>query len=332
MWSKILKGYLCRIWKILLWCVVTTAAFSVVFFLYDLPVEAVSYAALLSAVPGLLLLIFDFGRFVRHHRMIERIYNMPDHPVPERMPQPQNLLEEDYQRLVGALYQDKLDMESELAAAYADLTDYFTLWAHQIKTPVTAMNLLLQSEDSKGNRDIAAELFKVEQYTDMALQYLRLGSGSNDFLLKSYELDDMIRQAVRKYAKLFISRRMSLDFQETGIRFVTDEKWMVFVIEQILSNALKYTQSGKISIYAKSRETFVIEDTGIGISAEDLPRVFEKGYTGYNGRMDKKATGLGLYLCRQILNKLGHRIEIFSEPDVGTRVYITIKQEIDDNP
>ncbi|MGI6018931.1 MAG: ATP-binding protein [Marvinbryantia sp.] len=189
------------------------------------------------------------------------------------------------------------------------------------------MNLLLQSEDTKENREMAAELFKIEQYTNMALQYLRLGSSTNDFLLQPYAMDDMIRQAVRKYAKLFISSKIALDFQETGITLITDEKWMVFVIEQILSNALKYTKKGKISIYASGNDCLVIEDTGIGISAEDLPRVFEKGYTGYNGRMDKKATGLGLYLCRQILNKLGHKIEIFSKPDEGTRVCITVRQE-----
>lgn len=331
MWSKLLKGYLRRIWMIFLWCGIAVFFFSTVFFLYELPLEAVGYAAILCIVPGAMLLMFDFMRYVSHHKMIERIYAVPEHPIPERMPDAIDLLEDDYQKLVHALYRDKLDMESNLEAAYADLTDYFTAWTHQIKTPISAMNLLLQSEDTKENREMAAELFKIEQYTDMALQYLRLGSSTNDFLLRTYSLDDIIRQAVRKYAKLFIRSKIALDFQETGFTLVTDEKWMVFVIEQILSNALKYTKSGKISIYACGCDSFAVEDTGIGISAEDLPRVFEKGYTGYNGRMDKKATGLGLYLCRQILNKLGHRIEIFSEPGKGTRVSITVKQEENDN-
>ncbi len=326
MWSKLIKGYLRRIWKILLWCAAEVFFFCLVFFLYDLPLEAVGYAAVLCVVPGVMLLVFDFARYVSHHKMIERIYTAPEHPIPERLPDAMDLLEEDYQELVHALYRDKLEMQSSLESSYAELTDYFTVWAHQIKTPISAMNLLLQSEDTKENREMAAELFKIEQYTNMALQYLRLGSSTNDFLLQPYALDDMIRQAVRKYAKLFIGSKISLDFRETGITLITDEKWMVFVIEQILSNALKYTKRGKILIYASGSDSFVIEDTGIGISAEDLPRVFEKGYTGYNGRMDKKATGLGLYLCRQILNKLGHKIEIFSEPDMGTRVCITVKQ------
>lgn len=327
MWSKLIKGYLRRIWKVFLWCAVAAFFFCIVFFLYDLPLEAVGYATILCVVPGALLLTFDFARYVSHHKMIERIYSVPEHPIPERLPEAMDLLEEDYQELVHALYRDKLEMQSSLEAAYAELIDYFTAWTHQIKTPISAMNLLLQSEDTKENREMAAELFKIEQYTNMALQYLRLGSSTNDFLLQPYALDDMIRQAVRKYAKLFISSKIALDYQETGITLITDEKWMVFVIEQILSNALKYTKKGKISIYASGNDCFVIEDTGIGISAEDLPRVFEKGYTGYNGRMDKKATGLGLYLCRQILNKLGHKIEIFSKPDEGTRVCITVRKE-----
>ena len=157
----------------------------------------------------------------------------------------------------------------------------------------------------------------------MVLQYLRLGSTANDFVLQTYDLDDMIRQALRKYARMFIGRKLSVNFSETHQKVLTDEKWMVFVIEQLLSNALKYTNAGTISIYgAEGGQGFVIEDTGIGISAEDLPRIFEKGYTGFNGRRDKKATGLGLYLCKQILDKLGHRIEVASVPGTGTKMTV----------
>ncbi len=185
------------------------------------------------------------------------------------------------------------------------------------------MNLLLQTEESPNAGEMSLELFKIEQYTEMVLQYLRLGSTANDFVLQTYDLDDMIRQALRKYARMFIGRKLSVNFSETHQKVLTDEKWMVFVIEQLLSNALKYTNVGTISIYgAEGGQGFVIEDTGIGISAEDLPRIFEKGYTGFNGRRDKKATGLGLYLCKQILDKLGHRIEVASVPGTGTKMTV----------
>lgn len=113
----------------------------------------------------------------------------------------------------------------------------------------------------------------------------------------------MVRQAVRKYAKVFISKKIQMDFKPTNVYTVTDEKWFVFVLEQLLSNSLKYTKEGKVSIFMEEK-ALVIEDTGIGIPAEDLPRIFEKGFTGYNGREDKKSTGIGLYLCKNIMDKL----------------------------
>ena len=158
----------------------------------------------------------------------------------------------------------------------------------------------------------------------MVLSYIRLGSNENDFVIKEYDLDNIVRQAIRKYAPLFIRKKINLDFQPTTYKVLTDEKWLVFVIEQLLSNAIKYTNKGKISIYPLEDKKLVIEDTGIGISQEDIPRIFDKGFTGYNGRTDKKATGLGLYLCKNILDKLSHKISIESEVGVKTKVILDL--------
>src|SRR5699024_9404616 len=122
-----------------------------------------------------------------------------------------------------------------------DLVNYFTLWVHQIKTPIAAMDLLLQSEKNKENTQLSMELFKIEEYVEMVLQYLRLGSTSSDLVLKRHDLDDIVRQAVRKYAKIFIQKKIKLEYSEIHCEALTDEKWLMFVIEQILSNALKYT-------------------------------------------------------------------------------------------
>ena len=154
------------------------------------------------------------------------------------------------------------------------------------------------------------------------MQAIRLFSDSTDFVLKQYVLDDIVRQAVRKHAKVFIAKKIALDFKGCPIEVLTDEKWLLFVVEQLLSNALKYTKSGTISIYLDEtkEKTLVIEDTGIGIYTEDLPRVFEKGFTGYNGREDKKSTGIGLYLCKRVLDKMTHTISIESEVGNGTKI------------
>lgn len=161
----------------------------------------------------------------------------------------------------------------------------------------------------------------------MVLNYLRLGSDSTDYVICRVELDRLLHQSVKKYAKQFIRRRIRLDYKETGLTVLTDEKWLSFAIEQLLANALKYTrEGGGIRIYAEG-EALCIEDTGIGIAAEDLPRVFEKGYTGCNGRTDKKSTGIGLYLCRKILDKLGHGITIESKIGAGTKVKVYLGDE-----
>ena len=161
--------------------------------------------------------------------------------------------------------------------------------------------------------DMKMELFKIEQYVEMALNYLRVEDISSDLVFKKHELDDMVRQVIRKYAKIFISKKIKIDFKLTKACIVTDEKWFIFVLEQIISNALKYMKE----------KSLVIEDTGIGIPAEDLPRIFEKGFTGYNGRENKKSTGIGLYLCKNIMDKLQWNITVDSEVGSGTKIYLT---------
>ncbi|EGW39040.1 histidine kinase-, DNA gyrase B-, and HSP90-like ATPase family protein [Desulfosporosinus sp. OT] len=311
---------------------VFVGVFALVFYLYHLPLEAVFYAALLCAVLALPVLTADFYGYYQRYRVLRDLQQQIMFSL-EGLPEAKGLLEEEYQELIAALYWDKIRLVSQADNERSDLVDYYTLWAHQIKTPIAAMGLLLQSsaeddgstaQSMEQNRELAMELFKIEQYVEMVLQYLRLESPSADFVLKRYALDAIVRQAVRKYAKMFIRKKISLDFSQLNCDVLTDEKWLVFVIEQILSNALKYTQEGKISIYMERDDdkTLVIADTGIGIAGEDLPRVFEKGFTGYNGRRDKKSTGIGLYLCKRILTKLSHTIVIEGEPGKGTKVKI----------
>ena len=324
MWSRIAAGYLKRVYKILLWAAAALLCFAAISLLYGLTLAGTAYAALLSVSCGALLLLIDFARYAGNCRALERYLALQE-PVIEDFPKAMDYLEQDYQRLAAKLYQSRLELERQHKLEQADLLDYYTLWVHQIKTPISALRLLLCAEEGSSAQEMSMELFKIEQYTDMVLQYLRLGSSVNDFILQPYDLDDIIRQALRKYARLFIGQKLSAQFRETHRRVLTDEKWLLFVIEQVLSNALKYTPKGEIRIYWEEPEFLVIEDTGIGISTEDLPRIFEKGYTGFNGRKDKKATGLGLFLCRQVCEKLSCRIEAQSQPGCGTRILLALK-------
>lgn len=297
--------------KALIALAVYTVVFALVFWLYRLPLGAAGYAALVCLFLLALWFAVDYRRFAARLRLLQRLEQEITLST-EQLPEPDGMLEAQYQALVRALDADRRAQMTRSQRSYQDLVEYYTVWAHQIKTPLAAMRLLLQS---------------VEQYVEMVLGYLRLESTSSDYVIRNYVLDDIVRQAVRKFASQFIRRKLRLEYAPLNVNVITDEKWLLFVIEQVLSNALKYTRSGSVSITLEEPKTLCIRDTGIGIAPEDLPRVFEKGFTGCNGRTDKRATGIGLYLCRRILEKLGHTIAITSEVGVGTTVRIGLAQD-----
>ena len=229
--------------------------------------------------------------------------------------------EEAFHALLLELDETRRTIASASDARAREAADYYTMWVHQIKTPIAAMGLMLQEDPSQRGRELEAELFRVERYVELVLSYLRLGGSATDYLIREQPLDPILRQAVRRYAPLFIRGKVSLELRETELRVLTDEKWLQLVVEQVLSNAVKYTPGGRVTVWTEGN-WLMVEDNGVGIAPEDLPRIFDRGFTGCNGRMDKRATGIGLYLCRQICRRLGHTIAVDSEPGRGTRVTI----------
>lgn len=284
--------------------------FVTVLFLYDVRIDAIQYGLLLSTVLFLLNLTLQFFKFQKR------------------------LSEQDYQNIIKNLKEQNSELKSQERIFKQEMSDYYSMWVHQIKTPIAAMHVLQQTleeeyPEQKYIKEIKLELFKIEQYVEMVLTYLRMGEMSGDLKFEKYSLDAIVRQVIRKYSQMFILRKIHLQYAKTSQCIVTDEKWLQFVLEQVLSNALKYTKDGgMIFIYTEeNKKCLVIEDSGIGIQAEDLPRVFEKGFTGYNGRADKKSTGIGLYMCKKIMERLNHQIWIESEVDKGTKVYLDLARE-----
>ena len=223
---------------------------------------------------------------------------------------------------------DALDEEKNAKLQDAkEKEDFFIMWTHQIKTPIAALNLLLQSENPD-IRTCRQEVFHIENYVELALNYLRFEGMSSDLMLSSYNLENLVKGVVKKYASIFINKHLSVKLYDLDVTILTDDKWLSFVLEQLLSNALKYTNEGEVDIFAVTADSVElhIKDTGIGIKKEDLPRIFEKGFTGFNGRSDKKASGIGLYLVKGICDKLGHDITIESTVGQGTEVILTLKQ------
>lgn len=310
-----------------IWAVLSGAVFAAVFALYGIRMEAAWYPILITALFGVLMLAAGFVRYDKRRRNMERILSsdgiFPD--AADILPKAESLEEEDYHELLGKMEAAFRKKKGEWDASRRDMDDYYATWVHQIKAPIAVMKVMLQQEDTPENRELSAELFRVEQYAEMALCYVRLGEGASDLVIQEYDLDTIIRKAVRKYAGQFIRRRICLVYEGTAVRVITDEKWLSFIIEQLLSNAVKYTSEGSVTIAVEDGKKLSVTDTGIGISPEDMPRIFEKGYTGYNGRLDKKSTGIGLYLCRKAAEKLGHVLTAESEPGKGSRFTIDLE-------
>ena len=220
------------------------------------------------------------------------------------------------------LYQQRSDAERKLT----DLLDYYTLWVHQIKTPIAANQLLVaEVVDRQLKQQLEQEIFKIDSYTNLVLQYLRLESFHDDLVLKQVQIEDLVKEIIRKYALFFIQKGLNVNLYDLDKEIVTDKKWLLVVIEQIISNSLKYTKEGGLEIYMEGQE-LCIKDTGIGIKNSDVLRVFERGFSGYNGRLTQQSSGLGLYLSKKISEELGHQIRIESEVGKGTTVRIKFAQ------
>lgn len=322
-WYSVLGSFLARRWAGLLLFLACAGIFALVFSLYDLELEAVLYAGGLCLLLLLAVLAADFCRSLARRRRYEEIFrNLP--LLPEELPAARTVEEADLQEILKEL---GLRMEAALTEWEnwrQESMDYYTTWVHQIKTPISVMRMTLEGEDTEEHRELSAELFRIEQYVEMVLSYLRLDSDSSDYVFQEYDLDSIIRQAVHKYAPLFVRKKLRLSYEPVNVKVLTDEKWLLFILEQILSNSIKYTQEGSVSITLTPDKVLNISDTGIGIAPEDLPRIFERGFTGYNGRSDKKSTGLGLYLCKKAAGRLSHKISVQSKPGAGTVVSIDL--------
>lgn len=291
---------------------------------YQLPRSIFLYAALICFSVGLVYLVYDFYRYQEKHTHLMKIKNSITSGVVD-LPQPTTLAERNYQQLIRIQHQNQQELVAATSQKHEELIDYYTLWTHQIKTPLAAIRLLLQSDNLGNYEELELQILEVEKYVEMALQYLRIDSMAADLTLEKYSIQQIVKQAIKSYSKTFIYKGIRLNLADTDQVVVTDEKWLLFVVKQILSNSLKYTDSGQITIDIKD-DTLLIKDTGIGIQPEDIPRIFEKGFTGYGGRIDEHSTGIGLYLTKRILDNLGHPIEISSDGESGTAVRIGLSR------
>lgn len=242
-----------------------------------------------------------------------------------------------YAELLQKLYEQQ---NAKLERIYADRKEnleYITSWVHEIKTPIAAGRLVIENSTEKQMEDVLSslreELDKIEEKVEQALYNSRADEFAKDYMIGEIAMNEVVKAVVKKHAKTFINKKIGVEIHNTDLEVVTDKKWLFYILDQILSNSLKYTPSeGKIIIMGVMREKekqLLIKDNGIGIKEEDIARVFEKGFTGEVGRQDYKATGMGLYLARKLAHKLGHDISIESSFGQYTTVTIHFPKLID---
>lgn len=294
-----------------------------VFILYGIMAEALIYSLVLSFTALAVILTVKSAREKKRAEQRNRAImsavsgrtELPDADSPE---------EEDYQKIIEILERRTEQLSSQYDAERKEDIDYYTAWVHQIKTPIAVMKLKL-SEDTVENRALSAQLLRIEQYADMVLQYIRLGSESNDLVINEYSLDDLVKESVRRIIPLFVEKKLRLEYGGTDLKIITDRKWFCCIMEQLLSNAVKYTPEGRVKISVED-SSLVISDTGIGIAAEDLPRIFELGFTGNNGRTGRRSSGLGLYLVKKASDMLSIPVKVHSAPGKGTVFVLELDQ------
>lgn len=311
---------------------------AVINYLYSAPLQAGIYAFKISLTVLVIVCAADYVHFYKKHENLQRHCHLKEvHALEEDAAH--TAIERDYQQLVLKLIQEKAQLAEHMQKKQTDMMDYYAIWAHQIKTPIAAVNLLLQVMEENPQevaeqdiKELKSELFKIDFYVEAVMNYLRLEDLSSDFRFETTAVETVVKKAVKRFAGQFIHRQITLAMENLHSEIETDEKWLLFILEQLLSNAVKYTQKGgTVKIYEKetllkSDTVLVIEDNGIGIQSEDLPRIMERGYTGYNGRGASKSSGIGLYLCKKAADQLGIDIEVESEPYHGTKVLLTIRQ------
>ena len=322
---EILKSYLKKNTKTYILFVVFIAIFFFMFYLYNLPLEVLIYTGSLCFLAGLIGNTMDF---INYRKSYKKLKFLEENIINDRedLPKSLDIRIDYYHKIIEKLYEELEKLTQENRQKNTDMVDYYSMWVHQIKTPIAAMNFLLDNEEVD-QKILQQELFKIERYVEMVLTYIRLDSTSSDYVITKINLDEVVKDSVKKYATIFINKKIKLNYVSHETVVVSDKKWLGFAFEQILGNSVKYSSvGGEISIETYENK-LVIEDKGIGIKEEDLPRIFEKGFTGFNGRYEKKSSGLGLYLCKKTLDRLGHHIEISSKVGEGTRIEITFPKE-----
>lgn len=297
----------------------------------------VLYINLVSTAFFMFYLIAKFLYYKSYFKALNDIVENESNEIIYRIPKAKSYEQALFHETLAALFNEQNSKLQRLHEQKKEYEEFIASWVHQVKTPIAVGRLLIENNSSSQNKDILysieEELDKIENYIEQALYYSKINDFSKDYLINEVELNRLVKETVKKQAKTFITKKISIEIENTDLMVTTDKKWLLFILEQVVSNSLKYTSTGgQIRFYGLNEDKvqkLVIEDNGIGIMPEDIGRVFDKGFTGYNGRESYRATGIGLYLSKKLARKLGHDISIESRHGEYTKVTIIFPKHLD---
>jgi signal transduction histidine kinase len=300
-------------------------------------IDNIAYINAVGFIMFMIYLGFEYLRSKRYYEVVKYITENQKENIVNSLPKPSN----NEQRLhQGLLMKVNEEFNFKIDRVYEDRKeniDFMNSWVHEIKTPISVCRLVIENSVNKSKEETLSnledEIGHIENYVEQALYYSRLDSFSKDYLINEINVHTLIIELVKKHAKEFIGKKVKIEISDLEFCIDSDKKWLFFILDQILSNSLKYTAINgiiKISgILKPDEKQIIIEDNGVGIKSEDIHRVFDKGFTGYNGRENFKATGMGLYLSKSLATKLGHHITIESKHCEFTRVTVHFPKLID---
>ena len=282
------------------------------------------------------ILIYMFLEFIKYRRYLNNLINTVEN-LDRKYLLPEVIEEPRFQeaRIINDVLKQCNKSMHEKVKHYKDeqieYRGYIETWVHEIKTPIASAKLILENDNSNLSERINYEMKRVEGFIEQVLYYARSSDVSKDYIIKEFSLRSVVMKSVKSNSRDFINKNIKLDIRGIEGNIFSDEKWVEFIINQIIINAVKFSipNEGKVSIYSKVNENNIIltiEDNGVGINEKDIDRVFEKGFTGENGRKFGKSTGIGLYLCKKLCDKLGIGISLNSKENIGTKVNIVFPQ------
>ena len=282
------------------------------------------------------ILIYMFLEFIKYRRYLNNLINTVEN-LDRKYLLPEVIEEPRFQeaRIINDVLKQCNKSMHEKVKHYKDeqieYREYIETWVHEIKTPIASAKLILENDNSNLSERINYEMKRVEGFIEQVLYYARSSDVSKDYIIKEFSLRSVVMKSVKSNSRDFINKNIKLDIRGIEGNIFSDKKWVEFIINQIIINAVKFSipNEGKVSIYSKVNENNIIltiEDNGVGINEKDIDRVFEKGFTGENGRKFGKSTGIGLYLCKKLCDKLGIGISLNSKENIGTKVNIVFPQ------